>query len=465
MKRNLFICVFILCTFLSLNAQWSGTDPVWTNSNVGIGTNTPSYKLQIQKASTSPAIMIGGGYAGSPRLQVYGLDADPNAWMGLGTDMAGGPYEHSIYFPIYGTYGFLTIGSYNGTSFSEKMRVLSNGNVGIGTTSPIAKLHIGTIADTQHGFRVTRTTNTADSWAGVFENTASSTEADLAGKTYSGIFMGGNVGIGTTTPGYLLEVSGNTSIGNKAFVCGQGNEIWTQPQTNSAATLFINYRGYADAYTQFRNTNICNGKATTIAYFDGINNKVGIGTTSPEHILDVIGTGSMNSRKGYISDGNNDGTGNAAYFPSGIYANATYNWIYGVTRFNNTIQDNNDNKWYIDINGNARFMGNVGIGTTNPQNMLDVNGTIRAHELKATLDGWSDYVFSDDYQLPPLKNVENFIKANKRLQDIPSAKKVAKDGINLGEMNAKLLKKVEELTLYVIELNKKIEKLESEKKH
>jgi hypothetical protein len=107
--------------------------------------------------------------------------------------------------------------------------------------------------------------------------------------------------------------------------------------------------------------------------------------------------------------------------------------------------------------------GNVGIGTTNPQNKLDVNGTVHAKEFKASLDGWSDYVFEKEYKLLSLNEVENYIKMNNRLPEVPSTEEVIKDGVNLGEMNALLLKKVEELTLYVIELNKKIEKLESAK--
>jgi hypothetical protein len=104
---------------------------------------------------------------------------------------------------------------------------------------------------------------------------------------------------------------------------------------------------------------------------------------------------------------------------------------------------------------------NVGIGYSNPQNKLDVNGTVRAKEFKATLDNWSDYVFEKNYKLMPLKEVENYISANNRLPGVPSAGQVKTNGVDLGAMNALLLKKVEELTLYVIELNKKIEKLEA----
>ncbi len=105
--------------------------------------------------------------------------------------------------------------------------------------------------------------------------------------------------------------------------------------------------------------------------------------------------------------------------------------------------------------------GNVGIGTTNPGiYKLAVEGTIGAREVKVTLNNWSDFVFENDYKLLDLKDVEEYIVKNNRLPDIPSKSEVIEEGISLGEMDAKLLQKIEELTLYTIEQEKKIEKLE-----
>jgi hypothetical protein len=108
--------------------------------------------------------------------------------------------------------------------------------------------------------------------------------------------------------------------------------------------------------------------------------------------------------------------------------------------------------------------GNVGIGITNPGNKLDVNGTIRAKEVKVET-GWADFVFNDDYHLKPLSEVNTFIKENKHLPEIPSAAEVKEnEGVNVGEMQIKLLQKIEELTLYVIQQNEKIQVLETELK-
>ncbi len=108
--------------------------------------------------------------------------------------------------------------------------------------------------------------------------------------------------------------------------------------------------------------------------------------------------------------------------------------------------------------------GNVGIGTNETHGFkLGVKGRIAATEVKVALhDNWADFVFYDDYKLPTLTEVENHIQAKGHLKDIPSAKEVAENGIFLGDMNAKLLQKIEELTLYTIQQEKKLEKQNSE---
>lgn len=105
--------------------------------------------------------------------------------------------------------------------------------------------------------------------------------------------------------------------------------------------------------------------------------------------------------------------------------------------------------------------GFVGIGTDNPDAKLAVNGLIHAKEVKVDLIGWPDFVFEKDFILPSLKEVEKQINAEGHLANIPSAKEVEENGVELGEMNKKLLQKIEELTLYLIQMNKKVELLEN----
>ena len=85
---------------------------------------------------------------------------------------------------------------------------------------------------------------------------------------------------------------------------------------------------------------------------------------------------------------------------------------------------------------------------------------IAAEEVKVALyNNWSDFVFDSDYKLPTLKEVENHIKEKGHLKDIPSETDVKKNGIFLGEMDSKLLQKIEELTLYTIQQEKEIKSL------
>jgi hypothetical protein len=105
--------------------------------------------------------------------------------------------------------------------------------------------------------------------------------------------------------------------------------------------------------------------------------------------------------------------------------------------------------------------GSVGIGTTNPVHPLHVAGAIGAEEVIVSSTG-ADYVFEPDYRLRPLKEVAAYIEANHHLPDIPSADEVKEKGMGVGEMEAKLLAKIEELTLHMIHEHKRNDRLEEE---
>jgi hypothetical protein len=123
---------------------------------------------------------------------------------------------------------------------------------------------------------------------------------------------------------------------------------------------------------------------------------------------------------------------------------------------------------------NAYFAANVGIATTAPDEKLTVKGKIHTQEVRVDMAGplVPDYVFAEDYKLKSLQEVEDFIKENKHLPEIPSAQEIEKNGLMLAEMNMSLLKKIEEITLYMIEMkkeneiqNQKIQSLESKLKN
>lgn len=105
--------------------------------------------------------------------------------------------------------------------------------------------------------------------------------------------------------------------------------------------------------------------------------------------------------------------------------------------------------------------GKVGIGVYPSFYKLEVNGTVRAKEIIVET-GWADYVFEENYQLPKLSKVEDFIKTNKHLPDVPSALEIQKNGAKLAQLTTIMMQKIEELTLYSIEQDKKIEKLQND---
>ncbi len=188
---------------------------------------------------------------------------------------------------------------------------------------------------------------------------------------------------------------------------------------------------------------------------------LGIGTNNPNHELIVQG----NDPAMQIRDDATDNSADAARLELLERAGGSFNggaflhWNGDTNRLllGTKLSGTNTNVLVIDRAGN-----NVGIGTQNPGDYkLAVNGSIRAKEVVVET-GWSDFVFEDDYRLPSLAQIEDHIRAHKRLPDIPSAEDVAQHGVRLGEMEAKLLQKIEELTLHLIDMNKRVTGLEQE---
>lgn len=188
---------------------------------------------------------------------------------------------------------------------------------------------------------------------------------------------------------------------------------------------------------------------------------VGIGTSAPAFPLDVKGYTHSNI---FLADAVTPGdanfiargpaTGNANIIAQGGAGNYTAFWITGANGL-----------FKIGGNGgtepaagvvNITWDGKVGIGTASPGSfMLAVEGALGARSVKVTLaNPWPDFVFYKGYKLSTLVEVESYIKKNNHLPGIPSQQEVARNGVDIGEMNAKLLEKVEELTLYLIELKK-----------
>ena len=205
-------------------------------------------------------------------------------------------------------------------------------------------------------------------------------------------------------------------------------------------------------------------KGTSNTYFNTGN--VGIGTSTPSSLLHINGKGGepfantedLQNKASFILSStpkSPGGLGTMTRLYAGI-GSSQYTWFQAYNGHTTGAPKN------IALNPKG---GNVGIGTTDTKGFkLGVNGKIAATEVKvATYANWPDYVFSKEYQLPTLQEVAQHIQEKGHLQNIPSAKEVEDNGgIELGEMNRKLLEKIEELTLYTIQQQREIDELKKE---
>ncbi len=303
-------------------------------------------------------------------------------------------------------------------------------------------------------------------------NGISSIEYGYIGRDYNDTFMSflpnGNVGIGTINPIAKLHIQGGVYLGNGGaydnIILETGQDISSFNGVFDIRPRTIPGTGTAKHLTHFRDVTNSTGAGTTV-HNVAIDGKLGIGNTNPDMKLGVYTDHKYVSR--FHSTASETMTGiriGRVSNSGGSYAdlvNLTNGFGIGVGSSGSSLPLNSQNTNHVSIFTDYSSR-NVGIGTVNPGSWkLAVNGKIRAKEIKVET-GWSDFVFEKEYNLPTLEEVENHIAEKGHLKDIPSAAEVEQNGIFLGEMDSKLLQKIEELTLYTIAQQKEIQQLKEE---
>ncbi len=360
------------------------------------------------------------------------------------------------------------------TNNVNRMIINASGNVGIGTVSPHAKLDVA--GDIRQGGGQINLFETGSSTGFMHQiyhvhSAGSNPNNAIIFKVSNGAGVtneimrlngAGNVGIGTSVPGFPLDLRSTSSTTQirlsypstgTSYYSSIGFSDPNQGISNVCARLDLGFEsltGNSNSYLAFRtgqspyagNTDISLERMRITS-----TGNVGIGTTLPGHKLDVAGR--MRVQTGNGSAGiwlmNNGNSFDAAFmgmyddFHLGFYGSVLGNW--GMT---------------MNLTN-----GNVGIGVTPAAYKLDVCGTIRSKEIRVET-GWCDYVFEDDYKLRPLQEVEAFIREKKHLPDVTKGEVIESDGLEVGKVSAQMIRKIEELTLYVIELQKQVDALKSE---
>lgn len=153
--------------------------------------------------------------------------------------------------------------------------------------------------------------------------------------------------------------------------------------------------------------------------------------------------------------------GYALKVDSNIYAKQNIMVGNDVTAIHDITANHAVNTMNANVNGTLTVNGNSYLGSGF---VCTYDGHVRTREVRVTQTGWSDFVFSEDYKLMPLSQLEKYIKNYRHLPEIPTESEVKRDGVSISEMNIMMLQKIEELTLYIIDLQKQINELKGQQK-
>jgi hypothetical protein len=422
----------------------------FNTGNVGIGTEYPATKLTVQTGLNSDGISHVGGIDeiilkssigsnsalfGTSTNNIFSLTSGgigklhiwPNGAVVIGDD-SGGPLRTAGVEdePV----SKLTIKTGTSTVGWE--------HIGTGAEEIIVNEHIGGVSSSigtksNHAFRLR---SNDQSLFHLYPNGQMVAGPGGAPYTYGRLTIESVIGYG------LTHTDGNIALGT--YIGGFPETGWLGTISNHPLSFFTN-----------------NGGAQMTILPNGA---VGIGTSSPSGKLQVKHGGSNAhlilehpsaneySRLLFTNTNVSRYWGIAARAGTGAIGNDAFS-IYNVsTGFESMV---------INGNGYVYMPGQVGIGTINAEHKFAVNGTIRSKEVIVE-SAWADYVFSKDYKLRSLEELEKFIQSHQHLPNIPSAKEIEEKGLQLGDTQKRMMEKIEELTLYIIEQGKQIRALQSE---
>lgn len=470
--------------------------------NVGIGTTKPDQSAVLDINSTNKGLLI-------PRMTLQQRNGIQNPATGLmvyQSDLLSGFYfyDGSEWKPltaatsqnsVAGTDGDWTLvgNSLAGTSTTPTTTPGTSSFLGTTTNHPIV-LKVNNI---NSGFLSAISTNFALGYranSGVYSGTTTHTGNfnTALGTDALRLNTGGsnNVALGYRTLEDNLTGSGNVAIGSQALTDNTGalnvgigsqalhkNTLGANNVALGASTLSSNLSGSNNIAIGFGSlvratsgNNVALG-ANALAFVVANGNNIGIG-----YQAGLNATGGSNIFIGNQA-GMNDVTGsNKLYVANTNTATPLIGGDFGATA-----AQNNRLRFHMGTGAPTNTTGYLAIGdfstatplvlkfgngaTANTSYRLVVQDGILTEKLKVALKGtadWADYVFEPDYQLMPLENVESFVKENKHLPNVPSAEELSKEGLDMQKTSAKLMEKIEELTLYMIEMNKEMKALKAE---
>lgn len=438
--------------------------------NVGIGTNTPAASALLHINSTSKGLLI-------PRLtsaQRSAISSPANGLQVYDTN------TNSFWFYKANAWVELGAGGGGSNAWAASNNNISNtnaGNVGIGTNVPFYKLEV----NGNGAFAGSAVTYGFNGQSTLFGGGVLKLSSAASASVTNSVLIDGN-----QVQAYYMDAGQQDEFSNTLLLNALGGNLGigtSSPVANSRVTI----QTIADFNTALTLKNP-SGTARFDAYIGGPANGNSISMGTPGAMPIAFYINGVNrlflNDNGYVGIGVNSPSFSKLEIRIG---NEERGWAVGTPFYNmhtflgGAGRSANSEGCYLGTSGvvtggaavplhfftNAQWAqmtllpnGNVGIGTTDPTYKLSVRGNIRSNEVVVET-GWADYVFNEGYNLTPLEEVEQYILQHKHLPNIPSAAEIEQKGLSVGDTQKRMMEKIEELTLYIIQLKKEMAAIKS----